>query len=403
MANTFDFIGNIVPCKETEKFKPYEKKTFESGWSRTSLRFNVSCGNNRHLLEVGILTPEDITTTKIYTSKAGVVGEDGKRSKPENITVSYADRNKPEILDSVAPYKKFIVDTELPKRRKLLETALEKFKDGTITDEEMQEAGVDTLEMCQNEYTKSVNRRHEFIWEYDFIEYLNKLVNNTSIKDFKWHITGSYELEYNNEKDQWYRKFKPQRIYRAADSEEYKSQGEFIVVFGKDAVDDADFEETKKLRINGFIGQYLGKPYKKVCYSPMIFTVDGSVDEKAEKLARGFKKKFTFPDDYEGEYREIGIVTKILDGAQTVELTEDMLTEDQRESIEFGLITLEDIKRELGKPVYGDKITDIIITGLLRGYSNGSVDTIYTAEDIGKPSWSPEEEIENIFDEEDIL
>lgn len=400
MANTFDFIGNIVPCKATDSFKPYEKRTFDSGWSKTTLKFNVACGNNRHFLEIGCFTPENIESSIIYTTKC-TQSEDGSRSY-DNIEVKYSDRAKSDIVNSIAPFKKFVVDIEIPKRRYQLESALEKFKDGTITDEQIAEIGVGSLEDCQIEYDKSCKRKHEFIWEYDFIEYLNKLINSSAIKDYKWHITGTYELEYNTEKDQWYRKFKPQRVYRALDSDEYKSQADFVVVFGKDAVDDSSFEETQKLRINGFIGQYLGKPYKKICYAPMTFTVDGSTDERAKKMAMGFKKKFTFPDDYEGEYREIGITTTVLDGSQEVELTEDMLTDEQKENIEFGLTTLEDIKKELGKPVFGDRVTDIVITGLARGYSNGANNTVYTAEDMGKPT-AKFDEIENLFDEDDII
>lgn len=400
MANTFDFIGNIVPCKVTDNFKPYEKRTFDSGWSKTTLKFNVACGNNRHFLEVGCFTPENIESSIIYTTKC-TQSEDGGRSY-DNIEVKYNDRTKSDIVNSIAPFKKFVVDTEIPKRRYQLESALEKFKDGTITDEQIAEIGVSSLEDCQIEYDKSCKRKHEFIWEYDFIEYLNKLINSSTIKDYKWHITGTYELEYNTEKDQWYRKFKPQRVYRALDSDEYKSQADFVVVFGKDAVDDSSFEETQKLRINGFIGQYLGKPYKKICYAPMTFTVDGSTGERAKKMAMGFKKKFTFPDDYEGEYREIGITTTVLDGSQEVELTEDMLTDEQRENIEFGLTTLEDIKKELGKPVFGDRVTDIVVTGLARGYSNGANNTVYTVEDMGKPTVKFDE-VENLFDEDDII
>jgi hypothetical protein len=214
-----------------------------------------------------------------------------------------------------------------------------------------------------------------------------------------WRITGTYELEYSDKNNQWYRKFKPQRIYRAVNDAEPKSQGTFNVVFGDNAVDDNDFDDTGKLHINGYIGQYLGKPYKKVCYAPMTFTVDGSNDDKAKKKALGFKKIFTFPDDYEGTYREIGVVCDILDGAQTVELTEDMLTDEQKENLEFGLITMDDIKKELGKPVYGDRITDIVITGLARGFTGGSQETVLEAKDVEKVS--SELDTEDIFDIDD--
>jgi hypothetical protein len=131
----------------------------------------------------------------------------------------------------------------------------------------------------------------------------------------------------------------------------------------------------------------------------MTFTVDGSNDDKAKKKALGFKKIFTFPDDYEGAYREIGIVCDILDGAQTVELTEDMLTDEQKENLEFGLITMDDIKKELGKPVYGDRITDIVITGLARGFTGGSQETVLEAKDVEKVS--SELDTEDIFDIDD--
>jgi hypothetical protein len=131
----------------------------------------------------------------------------------------------------------------------------------------------------------------------------------------------------------------------------------------------------------------------------MTFTVDGSNDDKAKKKALGFKKIFTFPDDYEGTYREIGVVCDILDGAQTVELTEDMLTDEQKENLEFGLITMDDIKKELGKPVYGDRITDIVITGLARGFTSGSQETVLEAKDVEKVS--SELDTEDIFDIDD--
>ena len=399
MANTFEFIGKIVPCKETDNFKPYDKRTFDSGWSKTTLKFNVVCDTNRHFLEVGVLTPANLENAIIYTTTKGGENSDGTRAKGENIQVSFADRNKPDIIDSVANFKKFVVDTEVYGRRQQLENAIDKFKEGTITDEQMQTLGVTSIDECQAALDKSNKKRHEYIWEYDFIEFLNKLVNKPEIKDMMWRITGTYELEYSDKNNQWYRKFKPQRIYRAVDDAEPKSQGTFNVVFGDNAVDDNDFDDTGKLHINGYIGQYLGKPYKKVCYAPMTFTVDGSNDDKAKKKALGFKKIFTFPDGYEGAYREIGVVCDILDGAQTVELTEDMLTDEQKENLEFGLITMDDIKKELGKPVYGDRITDIVITGLARGFTGGSQETVLEAKDVEKVS--SELDTEDIFDIDD--
>jgi hypothetical protein len=76
-----------------------------------------------------------------------------------------------------------------------------------------------------------------------------------------------------------------------------------------------------------------------------------------------------------------------------------MLTDEQKENLEFGLITMDDIKKELGKPVYGDRITDIVITGLARGFTGGSQETVLEAKDVEKVS--SELDTEDIFDIDD--
>ena len=40
MNNTFEFIGKISPCKETEKFKPYSETKFDSGWAKKQITLN---------------------------------------------------------------------------------------------------------------------------------------------------------------------------------------------------------------------------------------------------------------------------------------------------------------------------------------------------------------------------
>ena len=54
--NTFEFVGKLVPCKETDNFKPFETKKFPNGdWGMKSLKFNAVCGTNRHTLEISEL------------------------------------------------------------------------------------------------------------------------------------------------------------------------------------------------------------------------------------------------------------------------------------------------------------------------------------------------------------
>lgn len=403
MYNTFEFVGKIVPCKETEGFKPYNTVKFNSGWSKKSIKFNVICGNNKHMLDVSDLVSPDLKNANIMTFSKATQDSDGNKAKGEKLTIPFADRMKPENIEKVAEFKKFVVDTEVSGRRFQLEKAIDKFKDGSIDDDQMNNLDVHSIKECEKSLAESKTKKHEFISAYDFIDYLNKFVNAEKIKNMVFKITGDFELSYNDQKDIWYRNFVPKRIYRVADDAEQISTGVFSVIFDKNAIDDLDFAETKKLHINGYLKQYLNN-YKKDCFCPMLFTINSNSDEKSEKKAMGLKKKFTFSDECECEFREIGIITDILNGSQKVELTKDLLTEEQLENIEFGLCTLEDIKREMGKDIYGDKVTDVVVTGLARGFSSGSRDTAYTSKDVSKPRIESAEVNldEDIFDEDEI-
>lgn len=404
MNNTFEFVGKISPCKETDKFKPYSETKFDSGWAKKQIKFNIVCDTNRHLLEVSSLYDSKNTDKmKIYTFSKGTTSDSGEKVKGEKMEVSFKDRTKPEIIEKVAEFKKFVVDTEVPKRRYNLEKAIDKFKDGSITDEQMESLGVHSIDECEKALAESKKKKHEFISEYDFVDYLNKFVNSDKIKDMTFRVTGDYTLEYNEKNDVWYRKFTVTRIYRT--DETAKSQVTLGLTFGKEAVDDNDFDDTKKIHINGFLSTYLST-YKKNCFCPITLTLDGNGDEKAEKKALAFKKKFAFPDTCDCDYREIGLVCNVLDGAQRIELTLDELSDEQRENVEFGLTTLEEIKKELGKDIFGERVTDIIIDSLARGYSGGAKDTAYSDKDFGKPRLETntvDTDDEDIFDEDDEI
>lgn len=386
MQNTFDFVGKITPCKATENFKPYGTTQFPgSDWGKKQIKFNVIAGNNRHLVEVSeLVNVTNPGSMKVYTTNRT---EDGKY---ENVQIAFKDRFNEDIVSQVAPFKKFVIDTDLYEHRADLEVAVEKFADGTITDEQIAYLGINGLEACKAALEMSREKKQEYISAYDFIDRINEVVNSADISNMMFRVTGVIEFEYNEAKDIWYRKFNVQRIYRVKPDTEPSSKGTFDFFFGKDAVDNSDFDETKKLHINGYVQQYLNK-FKKAFMCPLALTVDGN-GEKGEKLAEVWTKKFSF-DNSDSDYREIGLTVEILNGAQKVELTEDMLTEDQKENIEFGLCTMEDIIKELGGDVYGDRVTDIVIRGIAKGYSNGAKDTAYTEDDFGKPH--------NEFDDDD--
>ena len=403
MNSTFEFIGKLAACKESDKFKPYGTTAFpNSDWGKKFIKFNAVCGTNRHLMEVSdlvnIKNPQGMT---IYTFSRGGTLDDGTKVKGEKMEVKFKDRNNPEIIEQVANFKKWVIDTEIPGRRSQLETAIDKFKEGTITTEQMDSIGVHSISECQAALEASNQKKKEFISAYDFIDELNKVVNDSTYKDATFKITGNYELDYDEKNDRWYRHFSVQRVYRVADDTEVASHATFGVVFGKDCIDDSAFDETGKYRVECYIPQYLNK-YKKTFFAPMTITINGAGDDKEKKKAKVFAKKFEFPDNDDSEYRELGIVCDVLDGAQKVELTEDMLTEEQRENLEFGLCTMEDIIREMGGDVYGDRVTDIVMVKLARNYSNGSQPTTYQESDFSKPHLENDTDDDEVFSDDEI-
>jgi hypothetical protein len=146
--------------------------------------------------------------------------------------------------------------------------------------------------------------------------------------------------------------------------------------FAEGAVDDTCVDETGDYIINAFV-DYYDQTAKMNAFAPISVKI--ATDHK---MANGFKKRFSKAEG--DEIKELGVGVNFINGAQTVEITEDMLSDEQRESIEDGLCTFEDIKAELGGTAYGERVTEIRLTGLMKGYSSGVQDTMYSIEDLRK-------------------
>ena len=48
----FDLVGKLRLGQESDKFKPYQERRFDSGWTNRTLMFNAICGDNRHMLTI---------------------------------------------------------------------------------------------------------------------------------------------------------------------------------------------------------------------------------------------------------------------------------------------------------------------------------------------------------------
>lgn len=380
--NTFRMTGELSLPKETEKFKPYAKRTSASGWNMDRLRFNVTCGDNRHMMSVDALYRADESNDITVFTKGGV-DDNGNKIKGEAIKIRFKDRLTDPRLVEVAEYRKFVVDTEVRGRRQALSRAMDNIKEGkTISDEELQALGVASESEIPVEIEKSKKKRKEFISEKDFLEHIKKVIDSGKYKDKLFSVSGNIVVELNKMNGQFYTKFQPSRVYLAGDDAEPMCEGEFKVYYGKDGLDSLSVEETGKYYLNGYTFEYNQDTKKNDLAAPVTMVLPAKIDgdDKWEKIAAKFVKYFTVDGE---EYKEIGLKCNLLNGAQRKELDLDDLDEETRENIELGLITMDDVKRELGiSNTFGDRIQEYQIAGLMQGFSRGANETTFTEDDF---------------------
>ena len=278
-------------------------------------------------------------------------------------------------LADVAEFKKFVFDLEEPGRRFKLKNMAEGIKEGKgVTDEQLAEVGLENESEIPKAYEDSQKKHHEFIYEGDFIDFIKKVIDSGEYKDKKFLVKGNGNYSYSEKNERVYENYVPNRIYLAADDAEEYSTANITLLFGSESLDDMSVEEKGKYYVNGWSMEYSSAHKDNI---PVPMTISFSAEN--EKLATALKKKFTVDDDKIYEY---GIECNMLNGAQKMEITEDMLSDDQREDLELGLITMDDIRKDLGGNVYGDRIQEYQFSKVGRGYTSGRKDTAYSADDM---------------------
>lgn len=403
--NTFEIVGKIKAIKETEKFKPYEETKFNSGWVRRALKFNAIAGSNRHMLNIDGGSFEDGHGDVFLFSKKGK-DADGNPIKGEKFTIPFKERLTSPKLADVAEFKKMVVDLEVPNRRYLLEKASEKIKEGTsLTDEELKAIGLENEGQVNEALEKSKKKRHEFVSEWDFIEYINKVLASDKYSNKKFKITGNVVCTYSDKSGKFFINLVPSRIYLAHNEDEEYSIANLELFYGKDSLDSGSVEEKGRYYVNGYIFDY-DNSRKANIPCPMTISLVKPIteDEKELKKFNIYLKQFNVEDD---TYKKLGVVVDLINGSPLVEIDESMLTDLQKDLLDLGEITMDDIRKEIGGNVYGDKIQENLFVKLARGYSKGAEPTTYINEDfVIKPkeeNTSIDDEIDELFDEDEEL
>lgn len=399
MATVFNFCGKISLPKETDKFKPVEKKEFQSGWCNSTVKFNAISGTNRILCTVQGGKWKDDKKNTVKTFSKSTTDENGKVTKGASIEIPWAKRFDEAEIAKVAGFKKFIVDTGDYKMRYKLQDLVKAFENGTVTDEQMELLGIDNLADAKAALEKSQAKRKEFISEWDFAEFVTKLAQSEKYKDKLFNISGNYEIQYSAEKDKFYKNYHVNRITLAAEDAEPSTEMKIDFLFGSDAWDDSNYEETGRVLVNGWVSYY-DSNLKKNGFADMTVVIR----EDNEKKRNALKRKFTCEDGV----KQIGLTLSVIEGAEVIELTMDMLDDETREDIECGLLDFEDVKRELGGRAIGDRISELRFAELTPK-KNVAQDTVYTVEDMHPAKVEVVEEDEkeddsdfDIFDDDEL-
>ena len=398
----FEMVGKLRLGKETDKFIPYQERTFDSGWTNRTLLFNAICGDNRHLLTIQGGTFPNKKDYKIITFGPSGKDDNGNFVAGERYDIPWKDRLLKENVDKVAQNRRYIIDLDIYNRRKLLERLADKIHEGTaLTDEELKSVGLTDEKDVNDALDASNKKRHEFISQWDQAEFMKKVLESDKYADKKFFIRGTIEKRYSLVNKRWYESYVPQRIYLATDDAEEYSTGNAVMYYNKNAIDENSVEKNGKYYIEGFTFEY-DSTLKKQLPSPIQLVIcapSDDADEKTKKLIDRMVGKFRVDDD---SWKQYGVEFNMLNGSQRVQITEDMLTDDQKEDLECGLITMDDIRREFGDSIYGDRVQEFRFVKPFRGYTSGPQNTVYTDENFELVYGNSEDVTDGLFEDDDL-
>lgn len=389
--NQFVFVGKIQGIKDSESFHPVEKKTFDSGWNMTTVKFNCISGTNRIMCLVQGGKWNDDKKNVVKTIAKTVTNEDGSVTRGEKIEIPWSKRFDEKEIEKVAGYRKFVVDLGDAQMRYALQNAVKAFEDGNITDELIAKTGCNTLEDAKAALEKSMARRHVFLAESDFADFMVKVVASDKIKNTLFRISGYQEVQYSAEKDRFYVNYRVNRVDIAKEGLDEATDLSVDFYFGKNCVDDEEFDETSKGFINGYT-TYWDSMTKKNGFMPMTFVVR----DKAKLNV--IKKRLSVDDD---EIKNVGLVGEVIQGASMSAITYDDLSDEDKEDVDAGLVTLEELTAAMGGQKAGEKITEIRLKGF-NARKKTVEDTTYTIDDMHPARADVKEDMEDVdlFDDD---
>lgn len=407
--DTFEIVGSLVSIN-SDKLKGFESKTSEKGWNTKTCRFNVKSGSNMILCQVkgSVKVIEKDGKTKIDPDQMVYTRSKGdSNNKGENIQIPFADRKKESVIENVATFKKFIIDDETKDNRNQLWAIRKSLTNGdSLTDEQFEFLGVSTVE--EAEETVKNRARHEYIHEWDYADVVNKHVNSAN---GLYKVSGNVDISYDMTTKTAYKNYTVTKIEKMPDDSESYAYVTTDVYFNKNSLDLENWVETEgEKKTPDISGVAVVNAKQRFYCSDARYNVKGTFATDITFEIPGINKNYGIKNKLSKSFDEvtwklIRLNLNIIDGSEEVELTEDMLTEDQLIDIECGATTLEEIKADMNGKIYGDRVRKYTFRNITNA-SKGEEDTEFTDEDMLPPHSEVADELEtedeDIFDDDDI-
>lgn len=341
MASRFTIIGKLEVAKNNDRHKGFEDKLTDKGGVVRTLRLGCKSNENFFNLQIkGFLNSAVKNDDKLNVDESIIYSLTKKDDKYESVKFKYKDKDK--YMNDIAEFKKFVFVND--------------------------------------------NKRFEFCNQFDYSELVYSELTSGKFDGAKFRIVGEIEYtEYTNPKThetKVYTNYNVDRIYVVSDDTEETATANMEIYITEECIDDSRLDEENLFILNGYIPQYDNKKKGDIGFYKQFEYPLNAEGEKA-KLKYDLIKKILIDNFDDNELCKIGFKVELINKREEVPFDEDKLSDDEKQLVKFGLMTIEDLKEQYGAGM-GKMQEKLSVMTISKGYSLGAKPTELTIAELMK-------------------
>ncbi|MFQ9297778.1 MAG: hypothetical protein ACLR4X_05060 [Clostridia bacterium] len=359
MGIKFTMVGNLSVAKDSDKHRAFEDKLTDKGGIFRSLKLNMKSDKDFFSPQIkGFLNSAKKSDGAINVNDSDIYSlEQDTEGKYNSVKFKYKDKEK--HMKNIAEFKKMVFVND--------------------------------------------NERYEFCNEFDYSEFVYNELTSGKFDNAKFRIIG--EIEYTswfNEKtnqEQMFTNYSVNRIYVVPDDTEEEATANIEMYITEDCINEDRLEEENLLVVDGYIPQYDSKKKADIGFYKSIEYPLNAEGELAQRKLKVIKKLLLDNFD-ENQLCKIGFKVDLINRREQLEFDESMLSDDEKEMVELGLMDMKDLEAQYGLGM-GNRIEKMSVNGIGRGYSKGAIPVELTIEQLMKKAdeEKPKQEINVDLDE----